>query len=177
VSGEITRAVRLPLFVAAALLAAGCAAGGGSELPAVPDAPPAAKAETDEPLPATAEPLLLDDVPLLLDDGESSATSVVAGADNTRCHVCHLNYVQEDLALIHAKAKVGCVDCHGNCDAHIADESWASGGNGTPPEIMYPRDKIIEFCVSCHPREKPPTKICTDCHGKHRLAERKLKWM
>ena len=36
-------------------------------------------------------PLLLDDEPLLLEDNpvESSTWSV---SDNTRCHVCHMNY-------------------------------------------------------------------------------------
>ena len=110
-------------------------------------------------------------------------------ADNNRCFVCHLNYVQESIAVVHATANIGCTGCHGNCDAHIADESWASGGNGTAPGIMYPREKTNLFCMGCHPKDKMSAArhaaflagtaketYCTDCHGKHRLAQRKCKW-
>jgi hypothetical protein len=103
--------------------------------------------------------------------------------------VCHLNCVQEDLAVRHARANIGCARCHGDCDAHFADESWASGGNGTPPGVMYPRERINPFCMSCHPEDKMPAsrhaalfagdakeKRCTDCHGNHRLAKRKGRW-
>ncbi|MBN1419487.1 MAG: hypothetical protein JXP34_11970 [Planctomycetes bacterium] len=151
----------------AGILVAGCAAGGGSAPPA---APPAVEAEAGN-LRTDAEPLLL------LDDEEASVAAPAGDiADNRRCHVCHMNYIQEDLALVHARAKIGCADCHGDCDDHIADESWAYGGNGTPPGIMYPRDKINAFCAGCHSCEKASTQVCTDCHGKHRLAERKCKW-
>ena len=130
------------------------------------------------------EPLLLLD-----DGGKTSAGPAGPVADNSRCFVCHLNYVQELIAVVHAKANIGCVGCHGNCDAHIADESWASGGNGTAPGIMYPREKVNPFCMGCHPKDKMPAAghaaffagtaketSCTDCHGKHRLATRKCRW-
>ena len=131
--------------------------------------------------------LLLDDEPLLLtDDGGKAAGPV---ADNSRCHHCHLNYIYEDIALQHAKANIGCVKCHGKCDEHIADESWANNGPGTPPEIMYPKDKINPACLNCHAEDeidedehkdffagKVEEKVCTDCHGNHRLTERKCKW-
>ncbi len=149
------------------------------------------------------EPLLLDDEPLLLlDDGPDVDLSAGSGADNSRCYVCHMNYVQEDIAVVHARVNIGCADCHGDCDAHIADESWASGGNGTPPGTMYPLAKINPFCMGCHPKDKIDTKqhkplfadtveprpkaglfqsgalprYCTDCHGNHRLVNRKCKW-
>ena len=137
------------------------------------------------------EPLLLldDEPPLLLGDGEESAAPKGPVADNSRCHVCHLNYAREELAVQHARANIGCADCHGNCDEHIADESWAWGKNGTPPGIMYPRPKINPFCLNCHPKDKIPAaehkalfagtskkKYCTDCHGAHRLPKRKCKW-
>jgi len=143
-------------------------------------------ADTDE------EPLLLldDEPPLLLDDGpEGSSEATGPMADNSRCHVCHLNYAKEDIAVVHARAKIGCVDCHGDCDEHIADESWASGGNGTPPGIMYAPDKINPLCIGCHDKDEIDTedheeflagtadeKYCTDCHGDHRLPKRKCKW-
>ena len=96
-------------------------------------------------------PLLLDDEPLLLlDDEPEFDQSDEPKADNSRCFVCHVNYMQEDIAVVHARADIGCAGCHGESDEHIADESWASGGNGTAPEIMYPRPKITPFCMSCH---------------------------
>ena len=144
----------------------------------------------DEPLLLKDEPLLLDDEPLLLlDDGPDEDLSTESMADNSRCFVCHINYMEEDIAVTHARVNMGCADCHGDCDEHIADESWASGGNGTPPGIMYPRAKINPFCTGCHPKEKidaPQHKVvfsntdkqkyCTDCHGEHRLTNRKCKW-
>jgi hypothetical protein len=152
--------------------------------------PPATTAPT--PAPTNPPPLLLgDDKPLLLDD-EPSTNSVVGGADNSRCQVCHLNFMQEALTVSHAKTNIGCATCHGVCDAHIADESWASGGNGTPPEIMYPRSKIYAACIACHKPEQVFVKIekhqpfwwtiayqervCTECHGQHRMVNRKCKW-
>jgi hypothetical protein len=123
---------------------------------------------------------------LLLDD--EPETKPAEGADNSRCHVCHINFSAEKLAATHAKAGVGCAKCHGPSDAHIDDESWASGGKGTPPDIMYPAAKINRFCITCHelnPRDPDrkctfpgPSgkKVCTDCHGQHRLKTRKCKW-
>jgi hypothetical protein len=115
--------------------------------------------------------------PLLLDDNSDVNLPDKPVADNSRCYVCHLNYEQEKLAATHARANIGCANCHGDCDAHIADESWASGGNGTPPSIMYPPDKINSFCKSCHPKASlGDKKYCTDCHGTHHLTNRKCKW-
>ena len=126
---------------------------------------------------------------LLLDDTPQPEQSDGPMADNSRCFVCHMNYMQEDIAVTHARADMGCAHCHGESDAHIADESWAWGENGTPPGIMYPRAKINPFCMGCHPagkidaeQHKPlftgtgEKKYCTDCHGNHRLAHRKCKW-
>jgi hypothetical protein len=127
--------------------------------------------------------------PLLLDDNSDVNLPDNPVADNSRCYVCHLNYAQEKLAVTHARANIGCANCHGDCDAHIADESWASGGNGTPPGIMYPPEKVNPFCMGCHTKDKidveqhkplfagtAEKKYCTDCHGAHRLAHRKCKW-
>jgi hypothetical protein len=137
----------------------------------------------DEPL------LLLDDEPLLLlDDSSGDAQKEKAGADNSRCQVCHLNIAMEEIAVKHARKDIGCAACHGPCDAHIDDESWASGGPGTPPEIMYPREKIDPACQKCHEAHDAPARevvkrwqerglsmdnpqdvVCTDCHGHHRI--------
>jgi hypothetical protein len=135
-------------------------------------------------------PLLLDDEPLLLlgDDG-GSEQSDGPQADNSRCFVCHVNYMEEDIAVVHARANIGCAGCHGESDEHIADESWASGGNGTAPDTMFPKPKIVAFCMSCHTKDKIDLVqhrplfanmdkiVCTDCHGKHRITTaRKCKW-
>jgi hypothetical protein len=130
-----------------------------------------------------------DEPLLLLGNGPEDKPSTGPVADNSRCHVCHLNFEQEEMALTHARANIGCAKCHGPSDAHIADESWASGGNGTAPDIMFLPDKINPACMECHPREKliaetrclflaaaSDKKYCTDCHGKHRMASRRCKW-
>ena len=148
------------LFVAFGA-AAGCTQAGGA-------APPA---------PAAEEPLLL------LDD--AAVPEAHEGADNSRCRVCHLDLAREELAATHARAEIGCAGCHGESDAHIADESWSWGGEGTAPERMFPRAAIIGFCLGCHPRDKLSGgnhaadldgKTCTDCHGRHRLLARRCVW-
>jgi hypothetical protein len=175
----------LLVFVAACIIVAGCHqennAGAKTELAysAKAKSPPEAKEQA---------PLLLDEPPLLLKDEPGANQPDGPQADNSRCFVCHINYMQEDIAVIHARANIGCADCHGQSDAHIADESWASGGNGTPPDTMYPRAKINPFCMGCHTKDKIDTDqhkplfaslektVCTDCHGSHRLEVRKCKW-
>jgi len=110
--------------------------------------------------------------------------------DNGACYVCHGNYDGEELALGHAKGGVGCIKCHGESIAHRNDED-----NITPPDIMYPADRIDAKCAECHRehdvpareviarwKERCPDKkdagklVCTDCHGRHRLARRTVEW-
>lgn len=145
-------------------------------------------------MPAAPLPSKKADQPLLLldDSPADSAAAAVGGADNSRCLVCHVNFALEKLSVTHSKTNVGCANCHGASDAHIADESWASGGNGTAPDTMYPRTKISRACLECHKVEKVfklephkaddlwlmayDLKVCTDCHGQHRMVTRKCKW-
>ena len=126
------------------------------------------------------EPLLLEEAPLLLEDGPAGPM-----ADNSRCHVCHINYADEVLAVTHARVDVSCEDCHGPSDAHCSDED-----NITPPDVMFAAAKIKPFCMGCHPKEKidiavhkglasdpdPMKGKCVDCHGEHRLSYRTRKW-
>ena len=135
----------------------------------------------DEPL------LLLDEPPLLLEDGNDEELPPPEGpvADNSRCHVCHINYADEKLAVDHARANISCEQCHGSCDAHCSDED-----NVTPPDIMYPLEKINSSCMACHSKDTidiephepilagtaTEKKHCTDCHGNHRLSYRTRKW-
>jgi hypothetical protein len=114
-------------------------------------------------------PLLLEEVSVT--EELSSPTGPVA--DNSRCHVCHINYEGEELVFIHSQANISCEQCHGASDAHCSDED-----NITPPDIMYPANKINSSCKSCHPDGKLSggKKYCTDCHGEHRLSYRTRKW-
>jgi len=109
----------------------------------------------------------------------------IEAADNSRCHVCHLNFAMEKIAVVHAEAGIGCEKCHGSCDAHCSDED-----NVTPPDVMFAAERINSFCMGCHPRKKidqpqhkvlfvggqEVKKVCTDCHGEHRLAHRTRRW-
>ena len=113
---------------------------------------------------------------LLLQDGDTTGEYDQPDgpvADNSRCYVCHINYEDEALAFVHARANIGCEQCHGVSDAHCSDED-----NITPPDIMYPAEKINSFCKSCHPTATlgGGKKYCTDCHGNHRLSYRTRKW-
>jgi hypothetical protein len=106
-------------------------------------------------------------------------------ADNSACYVCHLNYSRNTFAIVHSRRGVGCAKCHGESEDHCGDED-----HRTPPEKMYPKDKIDKACAKCHKEEKmkkvkdhkayyenPGSKLCNDCHGKkHRLAKRKVRW-
>jgi formate-dependent nitrite reductase cytochrome c552 subunit len=111
-------------------------------------------------------------------------------ADNGPCFVCHANYEEESMAVTHAKAGTGCMDCHGPSLDHRNDEA-----NVTPPDVLYPAAKIDAACRKCHedhnapavkviaqwqercPGKKNPSQIvCTDCHGEHRLKLRTVRW-
>lgn len=134
-------------------------------------------------------PLRLDsnEAARLLGGGDAAPTRSAAAAKlNSRCHVCHANYAQEELAVTHARAKVGCEECHGPSNEHCSDED-----NITPPMVLFPRGKIVPSCLKCHVQDKlagvdkhKPAmtaagkweKICTDCHGSHRLKVRTRRW-
>jgi len=108
-------------------------------------------------------------------------------ADNSYCYVCHINYKSDPLTLAHQKVGIGCEACHGMSDEHSADENGL-----TAPDRMFASDKIVPYCTGCHnPAElrkiekhllfvfagnSQNRKICTDCHGKHRLENRTRKW-
>ncbi|MCL5279973.1 MAG: hypothetical protein M1376_08720 [Planctomycetes bacterium] len=110
---------------------------------------------------------------------------------NPYCKVCHLDFDEEELALQHEIWGIGCERCHGESFRHRSDEA-----NITPPEIMYPKERVNPSCMSCHPRQdiqdtkdhdlileaglssfeeampagRDAKRYCTDCHGsKHRV--------
>jgi len=108
-------------------------------------------------------------------------------ADNSYCYVCHANYEREEMSKEHAAVGVGCETCHGESEKHSGDEDGL-----TPPDIMFPREKIMSACMECHSRDdlvssgnhdelfvaaKKTDKICTECHAeKHRLKVRTRIW-
>jgi len=139
---------------------------------------------------------------------EKQDTSEAVGPDakdelvvaNQFCLVCHIDFEQEQLAVNHQLAGIGCERCHGESKPHRSDEA-----NITPPEIMYPKARINPTCMMCHPRHEirhvkdhrpvlsaaqtifdlgvedsasaHKAKYCTDCHGpKHRIEVRTVRW-
>lgn len=114
---------------------------------------------------------------------------------NEFCSACHYGFDEEELAANHRKAGIGCERCHGESERHRSDEA-----NVTPPEIMYPKDKINPTCMMCHPRHEikhvkshdlflagadtifdtdsdSPKLYCTTCHAKkHRINVRSVRW-
>jgi hypothetical protein len=154
----------------------------------------------------TASPALLageptDHVPgqTILGAEFKPAQAAVSVANNTRCFVCHANYEDEPLSVIHGTNNISCIRCHGECSPHSTDEDGL-----TAPDRMF-RKSIIRFnCLSCHDwvklvatdkqkvnradlpekpnhqavldgtaRDKP---FCTDCHGEHRMFFRTRAW-
>jgi hypothetical protein len=174
------------VLAAACVLEIGCEQGKSVEKPQTSNEPAVELVEEEK---VEAPLLLLDEEPLLLLEDDSDGEQPHGPqADNSRCFVCHVNYMEEDIAVIHARADIGCAGCHGESDEHIADESWASGGNGTAPDTMFPKPEIVPFCMGCHTKDTIDTvqhkpllanidkMVCTDCHGQHRLHARKCKW-
>ena len=128
--------------------------------------------------------VLLGSAKVLGNQGGAPNSPKGPGADNSRCYVCHVNYEDELIAQVHAAANIGCINCHGLSRDHASDED-----NTTAPDTMYPREKIDSACIKCHESENFRTvhktlatssaaknKVCTDCHGQHRLAFRTRHW-
>jgi hypothetical protein len=139
------------------------------------------------------------------DHGELTTGTPAAGKEvaektftaNEFCAACHYAFGEEELAAKHEKAGIGCERCHGESERHRSDED-----NVTPPEIMYPGDKINPTCMMCHPRHEiehvgahkkllagaktifdsdsdddSPLVTCTFCHAKrHRMSVRTIRW-
>lgn len=116
---------------------------------------------------------------------------------NPFCMACHADFDEEKLAATHKAAGIGCERCHGESFRHRSDEA-----NVTPPELMYPKERINPTCMMCHPRQEiqrvenhrpvlevnlgpvetaspneHTRKYCTDCHGReHHMKVRTTRW-
>jgi hypothetical protein len=157
---------------------------------------PASAADKQEGKPSALPPLVIKkDAPLLLDGpstpaAKSGPSTGARVANNESCYCCHTNYRDEEFVGFHAKANVGCTECHGESLAHRNDED-----NITPPDTMYAADQIAANCKKCHDthdasaakviarwqekcpaRTNPTDLLCTDCHGQHRLKFRTVWW-
>ncbi|MBL7187569.1 MAG: cytochrome c3 family protein [Phycisphaerae bacterium] len=135
----------------------------------------AAQSVTPLPAPAAAE-----------SNGDCAEEEEPEWADNSYCYVCHLNYDGEELTQNHEIVGVGCETCHGISERHSADEDGI-----TPPDVMFPKEKIGAYCITCHGQpelehvdeHKPllandpdDEHVCTDCHGKHKMDVRTRIW-
>ncbi len=106
-------------------------------------------------------------------------------ATNEYCNVCHVDFVKEELSVVHLKNDMACSACHGPSVEHMHDEQGM-----TRADIKFGRAEVDKFCKSCHGEHKNPDKvaafretwqgktrpngraitagsICTDCHGRH----------
>jgi len=117
-------------------------------------------------------------------NGSSAPTTGTLVADNSRCFVCHVNFQEEKMTVSHAARNVGCELCHGSSDAHCNDEN-----NITAPDKFYAHGDVNALCYGCHdPKNLNQVihkniiagtfdrKVCTDCHGDHRMARRTRHW-
>ena len=127
-------------------------------------------------------PLYTDKEPELYDTGSV--------ADNDACLVCHANFEDELFAATHLSSRLPCASCHGDSEAHRADEH-----NIVRPDVLWGRAQQEPFCMQCHPKHLHPEKVeafhkewdgkrrangrwvshesvCMDCHGKHALPSK-----
>ncbi len=114
------------------------------------------------------------------------AESGPAMSGNAGCLVCHMTFLREPLSVRHLEEGITCARCHGPSIAHANDEDIGA----TPPDVIFKKDKVNPFCRTCHkvPERHPekvvegkvvrkraePGSLCTDCHGKHRIAQQKV---
>jgi len=119
------------------------------------------------------------------------AETIAGVVPNDLCHICHIPFSEEPLAVTHAKAKVWCQTCHGPSGPHMENERIGA----TPPDVVYRKRQVDRMCSRCHEarahpkvpaavraarlaesrkaqseikgRAIEPAGVCTDCHGRH----------
>ena len=132
-----------------------------------------------------------------------SAKPAPEPADNSFCYVCHRNFEKEPLTVKHAKIGVGCELCHGMSERHSADEDGVtppekmySKARINPSCVQcHTVEKLkdteahrlaLSLAKDGKPGETTPPavqagaapvkRICTDCHGQHRMKVRTRVW-
>ena len=65
---------------------------------------------------------------------------------NAACYVCHMTFVDEELATTHLEEDITCIDCHGASQGHANDEDIGA----TPPDIVIKGPQINKSCRKCH---------------------------
>ena len=129
-----------------------------------PDAP----ARSQSPGTTIAAPAkLLESTPA---DAEPPAANPLGG-----CDMCHVDVEDELTGNAHHAEGVGCVECHGPSEGHVADEN-----NEVLPDRVFARKDVDSFCEKCHECSRPTAaepattpedrKVCTECHGAHDLV-------
>jgi len=101
-----------------------------------------------------------------------SATPAHKPAAGNACLACHASFADEPIVRIHAKKTIGCARCHGESTAHIEQQGAA------PPDRVIRHADVDKSCGHCHThgcksatgRAAAGIRVCTDCHGEHRLA-------
>ncbi|MHC4180168.1 MAG: hypothetical protein ACYSWU_21905 [Planctomycetota bacterium] len=125
-----------------------------------------------------------------------AAKRQVVVKSNDPCYVCHMPFLEEGLAAVHAKVHVWCGTCHGPSVRHTEDENIGA----TPPDVVFKKEKVDRMCGQCHDPEEHTiltgkarrarlaeaqkaqrkikrrkirvTGVCTDCHGRHWIPPR-----
>ena len=102
--------------------------------------------------------------------GSPAEAGPVAANPFGGCDMCHVDVADDVVGTRHQAKGVGCVKCHGRSVAHVRDEN-----NEVKPDRIFPRNRIDAFCNTCHKcsrsdAAKPIRKVCTDCHGTHRVV-------
>ena len=101
-------------------------------------------------------------------DPPTPAANPLAG-----CRMCHVDVEDEFVGSAHFDGNVGCTNCHGSSEGHLADEN-----NEVKPDELFAREDVDRLCGACHACARrseagarptlPP--VCIDCHGPHSLA-------
>ena len=136
--------------------------------------------------PAATAPVVLTPAETPAENKELADADALAEAmwANAACFVCHVSLVKEELTVQHAKVKIPCIKCHGLSAPHANDEYIGA----TPPDVVFPREKIDAMCLECHKTHDapakavvarfvsrrlslPPAAVCTQCHGTHKIEE------
>jgi hypothetical protein len=91
---------------------------------------------------------------------------------NAACYVCHMTFVDEELALTHLAVDITCADCHGASEGHANDEDIGA----TPPDIVIKGPAINQSCRNCHKRhDVAPEEVIARWLARQKQAQAQAK--